>query len=388
MLKNFLKKALRKTLLKQSKHDYKDHLYILLLAGGGGTRLWPLSRNKTPKQFLKLFGNDTLFQITAKRFREILPWSRIYVVTVSDEYRDEIIREVPQIPKENIIVEPARRDTAPAHGIGAVYIYKKDPKAVIVTESADKLVLPVARYLSILKKAARIAYDEGSLVAVGIEPRYPHTGFGYIKRGKLITKIKSAPYYKLDKFVEKPDLANAKKYLASRNYYWNAGEYVWRADAIISAIEKYAPEVASHLNEIKGAIGSKQEKAVIEREYKKMPKISIDYAVSEKSDDFVVIEGDFNWSDIGDWKEVWENKKKDARGNVLIKGEKGGSGVINIDASDTLIQTNGRFVAILGVDNVVVVDTEDALLIASKSRAQNVKKVVEKLKKDGRKDLL
>lgn len=375
-------------MFSSSDKDYEEHLYALILAGGGGTRLWPKSREKTPKQFLKLFGKETLTQLTAKRFSEILPWDKIYVVTVSKEYKNEIIAEVPKIPKENIIVEPARRDTAPAHGIGAAYIYKKDPNAVIVTESADRLVKPISRYLTILKTAARVAYDDKLLVAMGVEPQYPHTGYGYIKRGREWVKHKNISFYKLDKFVEKPDLELAKKYVASHSYYWNAGQFVWRADEILKAIKKYAPEISNRLDKISESFGTSSEKEVIEAEYSKMPKISIDYAVAEKADNFVVVEGDFFWTDIGDWKEVWENLSKDEDGNVVIDGDEPGGEIISFDTSDAIIHKDGRMIAVVGVDNIVVIDTKDVLLVVSKSKAQSVKKVVEKLKEDGRKELL
>lgn len=371
-----------------SSGDYKDHLYALILAGGGGTRLWPRSLEKQPKQFLKLFGKQTLTQITAQRFSKILPWGKIYCVTVSNDYKKEIQKEVPRFLPENIIVEPARRETAPAHGIGALYIFNKDPEAVIVTEAADRLVEPVSRYLSILKSAARLAFEEKFLITVGVKPKYPHTGLGHIKKGKLYKKDKDIDFYKSDKFVEKPPLSLAKRYTSSGKYYWNAGQFVWRADTLLDALKRHAPKVFSNLEKIKTALGTSDEKEVIQKSYKLMPKVSIDYAVAEKSGNFLVVEGDFFWTDIGDWKEVWNNLPKDDMGNVLIDGNSPGGEVINIDTSDALIHTDGRLIAVIDVDNVVIVDTKEALLICSKSRAQNVKKVVEILKEQKRTELL
>lgn len=368
--------------------SYKNHLYAVILAGGGGTRLWPKSLNKTPKQFLKLFNNRTLTQVTAERFSKILPWEKIYCVTVSNEYKDEIKKEIPQFVSENIIVEPARRETGPAHGLGATYIYKKDPNAVIMTEAADRLVNPVRRYLEILQKSAKVAYEERVMIALGVKPRFAHVGLGHIKRGKLISKLGSVKFYKLDKFVEKPPLAVAKRYTKSGNYYWNAGEFVWRADVLLEELMKYEPTVGKNLGVIADAIGSKSEEKIIEREYKSMPKIAIDYAVAEKSNKFYVVEGDFHWTDIGDWKEVWNNLPQDDMGNVIIDGDEPGGKVYNIDTSDALIHTDGRPIAIIDVDNVVVVDTNKALLICSKSRAQNVKKIVNILKEEGEEELL
>ncbi len=359
---------------------HKEHLYALILAGGGGTRLWPKSTNKTPKQFLKMFEGKTLMQITYKRFRKILPREKIYCVTVSNAYKKEILNELPSFLSDNIIVEPARRETGPAHGLGAAYIYKKDPDAVIVTEAADRLVKPVPTYLKTLKAAAKVAYEDRVLIAIGVEARYPHTGLGHIKRGIKIKEVNGINFFKLDKFVEKPPLILAKKYTASPNYYWNAGQFVWRADTLLNSLATHAPKIKSNLDDISLAFGTKNEKQELKKAYKKMPKIAIDYAIAEKEKNMVVAVADFFWTDIGDWKEVWENSKKDHLGNVIIDGNEPGGEIINIDTSDALIHTNGRLIAVIDVDNIIVIDTNDALLVCSKSKAQNVKQIVNRLK--------
>lgn len=352
------------------------------MAGGGGTRLWPKSRNKTPKQFLPLFfENQTLTQLTFERFKRIIPVEKIYCVTVSKAYKKEIIKEIPEFKKENIIVEPARRETGPAHALGAYVIYKKDSDAVIITESADRLVKPVGRYLQVLKAAAQVAYTQKKLVALGVTPKYPHTGLGHIKKGEKHTVISDIHFFKLDKFVEKPPLKLAQKYTDSGDYLWNAGEFVWRADVLLEEIKKHAPKIYKNLEKIKNI-------KRINKIYKDMPKISIDYAIVEKSTDFVVVHGDFSWTDIGDWKEVWANSKKDNMGNVIMDGDAPGGDIINIDTSDALIHKNGRMIAVVDVDNIIIVDTPDALLICSKSKAQNVKKVVQALREKKLENLL
>ena len=364
-------------------------MYALILAGGGGTRLWPRSRNKTPKQFLKLFGKDTLTQMTVARLNQIIPWERIYIVTVSEAYKKEIIKEIPKFVVNNIIVEPARRETGPAHGIGATYIYKEDPDAVIVTESADRIVKPLQRYLKIMSSAAKVAYETKKLVAMGVEARYPNIGYGHIKRGKKWkTESGNVDFYELEKFVEKPPLNLAKKYTSSGNYYWNAGQFVWRADSLLESFKVHQPKISKSLESISKAIGTKKEGKTVLKEYKSMEKISIDYAIAEKDKNFVVVEGDFFWTDIGDWREVWANSKKDDKSNVIIDGDEPGGEIINIDTTDALIHKNGRLIAVVDVDNLIVIDTKDALLITSKSKAQNVKKVVNLLKEKGQKELL
>jgi mannose-1-phosphate guanylyltransferase len=368
--------------------SFQEHLYVLILAGGGGTRLWPRSVEKTPKQFLRLFGKNTLFQNTAYRLRKLVDWNRIFCVTVSEEYKKEILKEVKEFIPENIIVEPARRETAPAHGLGALHIYKKDPEAVIVTEAADRLVKPVRLYLKTLKAAAKYAFENKKMITIGIKPTYPHTGYGYIRKGEKMALVDGVRFFKLKKFVEKPPLELAEKYVSSGEYFWNAGQFVWRADTLLSAIRKYEPVIAKNLDDIGNILGTKKEKELLGVVYEKMPKISIDYAVAERDRNFVVIQSDFYWSDIGDWKEVWENSPKDSFGNVIIDGDEDGGEVINIDTSDALVHTDGRMIALIDVDNIVIIDTPKALLVCAKSKAQNVKKIVEELKEKGKKDLL
>lgn len=368
--------------------NYQKHIYALVLAGGGGTRLWPKSRNKTPKQFLPLFDGKTLTQITVKRLREKFDWERIFVVTVSEAYKKELLKEVPKLHPENIIVEPARRDTGPAHGLGAMYIYKKDPDAVIVTESADRMVSPVPTYLKTLDRAAKVAYEEKKLIAMGVEPRYANPGYGHIKRGKKIKDVDGIKFFELEEFVEKPPLEKAKKFTESGEYYWNAGQFVWRADSLLESLGKHAPEIKKELDKIKKVLGTKKEDSVVKASYEAMEKISIDYAVAEKEKNFLVVAGEFKWSDIGDWKEVWSHLPQDKEGNVIIDGDVEGGEVMNYGTQDALVHTDGRLIAIVDVDDIVIVDTEDALLVVSKSAAQNVKKIVNQLKEGKKKEYL
>lgn len=371
-----------------TSYVYRQHLYGLIMAGGGGTRLWPLSREATPKQFLKMFGTETLVEITAKRFSSFLPWDKIYVSTSSIQYKKNITKLLPRLPKDNVIVEPTRKDSGPAYSLGAMKIFSRDPDAVIVNEASDHFIDPLSEFKKTVYSAANIAYKENVMIAIGIAPTYPHTGMGHMKIGKKYTVSEHKNVYKLDKFVEKPKLEIAKRYTASGKYLWNAALWVWRADSLISAIEKHAPDIYAPLFKIGKAIGTRDEQKVITKEFMKMPKIAIDYAIAEKANNFLMLVGEFHWTDIGDWNEVWKNLPKDETGSVVIGDPDKKAEIISIDTSDTLIHRNGRTIAVIDVDNIVIVDTEDALLVCSKSKAQSVKQIVEKLKEKNRKDLL
>lgn len=359
-----------------------------MIVGGGGTRLWPVSKQSSPKQFLKLFNNQTLTQITSYRFHKILDWDHIFAVTTSEEYKKEILREVPEFVKENIIVEPMKRNTAAAHALGAIYISKQDPKAVILNETADHLVDPQREYLKNLFSAGEAVYQKDVLLAIGIKPTYPNVGYGYIKLGEKQSESGGKHIFKLDSFREKPDLETAKKYLADGKYFWNGGQYVWSAQSFLYALKKHAPEIFVGIEKIGDSIGSNDEKKTISNVYEKLPDVSVDYAVSEKADNFITMIADYGWTDIGDWKEVWENSPKDHSGNVIITDSDSGGEVMNIDTTDALIHSDGRLIAAIDVDNLIVVDTKDVLLVCSKSHAQSVKKIVEKLKAENRKELL
>lgn len=327
-------------------------------------------------------------EITGERLGKMLPWEKIFVVTTTKPYGDEIKKLLPKVPVENVLVEPERKDSAAAHALGAIYILGKDPEAVIVNAASDHFVSPQLNYEKTMFAASKFAFETKSLVAIGIKPLYPHIGMGYLKRGKKIGNSEGRYVFALEKFIEKPPLEIAKKYTESGEYFWNACHYVWRADTFLGEVEKYAKVLSDGIKIIQGHLGSANEKEVVAGEYKKFEKISVDYAISEKSKNFCMIVADYSWTDIGDWNEVWKNLSKDVDGNVIISGEEVGGKVINIDTTDALIHTDGRLIAVVDVDNLIIVDTKEALLVCSKSHAQSVKKIVEKLRESKRKELL
>jgi mannose-1-phosphate guanylyltransferase len=365
--------------LKMRKDSLTKHLYALVICGGGGTRLWPRSRNKTPKQFSRLFGKETLYQKTVKRLRGLVPSDKIYVVTTSKQYASEIKKETPNIPSKNIFWEPTRRNTAIACGLGTLIIYKRDPQAVIMNFWADHLVEKEDVFRKVEKIAAAIAFEKRTLVAIGIKPKWAHTGLGYIKAGDVFKKINGVSVCKLEKFIEKPDQKTAEKFLESGDYYWNSGMYVWQAEFFLGSLEQYAPETFVALEKIRNAIGKKEFLKAMKIAYEGAPDISVDVAVSEKIKNAFVIPADFGWNDVGDWSIIYELASKDRDGNAIIKfGQKGE--FIGLEARNNLIQFDDQLIAAIGVEDLIIVDTTDVILICRKKDAQKVKELVNLLK--------
>lgn len=353
----------------------RDHLYVLILAGGGGTRLWPMSRENTPKQFIRIFGGKSLFGLTLERALKITSPSRVFVST-SAKYVKVVRDEAPDVPHENIIGEPMRRDTALAQGVAALYIRHKDPEAVIVNLASDHLITPTSIFVKQIHTAAIIAYQANEFVTIGIKPRFPHTGMGHIKATHKHPNFEDALVG--TKFVEKPPLPLAQKYTDSGEYYWNANLYVWKASLFLDLLKKHSPKSVAFFPKLESVLGTSDENSVLQHLYQMAPSISIDYAVSEKMHKFVCIPGQFNWTDVGDWKEVWNNLPQDSLGNVI--GGSQTSDYIGIDSENNLLFLNKKLVATVGLRNMIVIDTPDALLICPKDSAQAVKKTVEMLK--------
>ncbi len=356
--------------------EVQKHLYVLILAGGGGTRLWPMSRNDKPKQFAKLFSGKSLFEITLERAQKLTTKSKIFVST-SSKYISQIKKLAPMIPHENIISEPMRRDTAMAHGLGALYIYNRDPEAVIANFASDHLISPMSTFVSTLNKAADAAFIYDYVVTVGLKPRYAHTGLGHIKAHKQLEE--KAGLLVGEKFVEKPDLSTAKKYTDSRQYYWNADICVYKARLFLDLLKKHSPKTCAMYPKIVKAMQEGDEKSAISLAFQMAPSISIDYAIWEKLTKFICVPASFNWTDVGDWQEVWKNLPHDKLGNV-IAGPNGNGQYIGEDSSNNLIFLDKPLIATVGIKDMVIVETEDALLICPKDDSQSVKKIVEMLK--------
>lgn len=364
----------------------KEHLYVLILCGGGGTRLWPRSRQKTPKQFLaNLFGQASLFTQTVERAQWLTSNEKIFVITLSD-YVDEVFSQGKVISPRNVIAEPQGKNTALAMGVGAAYIKKIDPQAIIVNFASDHVIEGKELFISQMSIAAKAALLGNYLITVGIKPKFPHPGLGYIEVGGRI-KGMLKNILKVTSFKEKPDLQTAERFLKTGRYYWNANLYVWSVKAIWSAFAKCSPQIFEFIKTVFENLGTQGERKILEEVYQKAENIQIDYAISEKADNLLLVPATFTWSDIGDWKVIYDFKKKDKQRNVIETfGEKGLC--LAIDSKNCLVESEKHLVATVGVSNLIVVETEDSVLVCSKEKAQDVKKIVALLKEKGKKEYL
>lgn len=345
--------------------------HALILAGGDGTRLWPVSRKNSPKQIGPFLDSQTLLQKTYQRIKKIFPENQIWLACNIDHCAI-IKKQLPSFSIDNFSLESEKKNTAAAIGLATLKIYQRDSDAVFVIINSDAWIKDEKEYLRILKLAEKInqKYPDYTL-SIGVKPNYPEIGYGYIKIGKLAEKIGKDKIYQVEKFVEKPNLATAKKYVKNKRYFWNPTLFVWRADYLLSLYQKYQPKIYQGLAKIRHALNSKDENKVIVREFEKMPSISIDYGIIEKTKKMLCVPVDFGWTDIGNWKAVK---------NVLNSGKKNiATGkYISVDSKNNLIY-NKKLVATIGVKNMIIVETEGAILICPDDRAQEVKKIVEKL---------
>jgi len=325
----------------------------------------------------------TMLQDTCDRIRPLVPPDRLYVVA-AESYRTLVREQLPDMPPGNFLGEPLGRGTAPAIGLAAVHIRRKDPDAVMMILPADHIVLDVEAYRRALAAAAAHARG-GYLVTLGIQPRGPETGYGYIERGRLLPRADGGVAYRVARFVEKPDRPTAERFLASGRFYWNGGIFVCRACDMLSEIERLLPDLARALAEVEGALDEGHAADTIARLWPDVPNITIDYGVMERAERVAVVPLDAGWSDVGTWSSLSEVLPSDAAGNVVLQGDH-----VAVDTSGTVVYSHRpeRVIATIGLHDFVVVDTGDALLVCPKDRAQDVKKVVEILKQHGRQALL
>ncbi len=356
-------------------------MFAVIMAGGKGSRFWPRSREKMPKHLLDIQGERTIIRETVDRIRPLVPPERTLIVT-GRSHAAELIRQLPEIPAENILIEPVGRNTAPCIGLAALHIRKRFPDAVMLVLPSDHRIGDEITFRKVLAAAGRIAAEGNSLITIGIRPTGPETGYGYIEQGDPFPSGEKEAIHRVRSIREKPPLEQAREFLRRGSFLWNSGMFVWKASTILGAIEKFLPELHAGLLRIREALGAEREEEIVGEVYSAQKAVSIDYGVMEKAENVLVVSRDFDWSDLGSWDALWEVSEKDENGNA-VRGS-----WIGIDAFDSLVHSPGKMVALVGVRDLLVVETDDALLVCRRGRSQDVRKVVEALEKDGRKRYL
>lgn len=348
----------------------------VIMAGGRGERFWPRSRIAEPKQFLNLIGNKSMLQLTVERVEALFGISNTYIVA-GTEFKDIILKQIPHLPEDNIIIEPFGRDTAAAIGLAALVLKQKKPRAEMIVLPADHYIRDVVRFQKVLRSAVIAAGQGEDIVTLGITPNRPETGYGYIRVGEMFDSFDGIPANRVVRFLEKPDYTHALEFLSSGDYLWNSGMFIWRVDLISELIETHTPQLAEGLKKIEKAFGTGHYCRILEEVYSELPRVSVDYGILERAENVLVMRGDFGWDDIGSWRALERYSDKDSNGNILE-----GKGVI-LDTKNTYVYSHDKTVAVLGVENLIVVNDNDSLLICHRSRAQEIKKVVQALRNKG-----
>lgn len=359
--------------------------YAVIMAGGIGTRFWPKGTAKIPKQFLKIANeSETLIQQAYKRLEGLFYDSKIFVVT-NIQYKNEVKKQLPKIPEDNIICEPIGRNTAPCIGLSCLFINQFEPKANVLVVAADHLIDNVDEFHRIVKSGLKFVNDNGGIVTLGINPTHPETGYGYIQYD-IDNKTEVEPensdnvtenIFKVKTFAEKPNLEMAKTFLASGDFLWNSGMFIFRTDTMIEEIKRFMPELDESLERLSKSILSNDFPKQLEDEYYKLKSISIDYGVMEKSNDVYIIRSDFGWNDVGAWDEVYNIKEKNADGNVT-QGR-----TVTINTKNCLIINDQKIIATVGVEDLIIINTDNGLLVCKRGEAQSVKEVVDYLRRKG-----
>ncbi|MBI5371059.1 MAG: mannose-1-phosphate guanylyltransferase [Sphingobacteriales bacterium] len=351
------------------------HHYVAIMAGGIGSRFWPMSRTNYPKQFLDVLGTGkTLIQQTFERYTKLVPKENIYVVT-ADEYVSIVKKQLPDIPEANVLSEPSRKNTAPCIAYIAFKLIQKDPKALMIAAPADHLIIDTGEFLATAKRAFEFVDHINALVTIGIKPSYPNTGYGYIQHD---TAEAAPEVYKVKTFTEKPNTELARAFIASGDFLWNAGIFTWKVKNVLAAFEKHLPEVYEVFAAEKDHFNTDGEQEATARIYPQCTNISIDFGVMEKADNVYVIPASFSWSDLGTWHSAWENMEKDYWGNAVA-----GKKVMVMDAKNCMVHVpDNKLVVLQGLEEFILVDTKDVLLVCKKEKEQEIKEYVAEVKRN------
>lgn len=356
-------------------------MFGVIMAGGKGTRFWPLSREVLPKQYLKIVGKESLIQLTIKRLKPLIPIKNILIISNKNQ-KKEIKKHLPFLPEENLIFEPVSKNTAPCIGLAALYLKERDPNGIMAVFPSDHMIQNQKNFLSALSLAVEIAKKGDYMITLGIKPKRAETGYGYIHYDKKLAKIEKSNVYSVLKFTEKPGKKKAERFLKEGSHLWNAGIFVFSINTILRMFKKHLPEIYQSLLPLQNYFNTPKEKMAIARAYSKIKEISIDYGIMEKANNVLVIPCDFPWNDVGSWNSLKEILSKDKSQNVIIGKH------IGLRTKDTIIYSPDKLVATVGLDNLIIVETKDTLLVCHKDNAQDIKKITELLSKKGKKRYL
>ncbi|MBI3004075.1 MAG: NTP transferase domain-containing protein [Ignavibacteriales bacterium] len=354
-----------------------SHIYAVIMAGGVGSRFWPRSRERSPKQLIEIFGSGTMIQNTVNRIQSLVPAMNTFVVT-NRLQEEAIYRQLPFLPKENVLVEPVGRNTAPCIGLAALWVRQIDPDGVMLVLPADHLITKPDEFLRIVQLAAKIAQETESLLTIGIKPTHPETGYGYIQfddEEHAHNTYHRDGVYRVKTFAEKPNIETAQKFLQSGDFLWNSGMFVWKASSILKEIQVHMPDLHEQLVALEPKLRTPEYSSSLEHVYGIIRSISIDYGIMEKAGNVFVVLGDFGWSDVGSWDEVFRLTNPDQDGNA-IKGH-----ALLKDAKANYIDAGSKFVGVIGVEDLIIISTDDAVLICKKGRSQDVKEIVDYLRR-------
>jgi len=356
-------------------------MYAVIMAGGVGKRFWPRSRKEKPKQFLSILDSKTMIQETVSRLYPVIPKNKIYYL-LNPQQKPQLVKQIPKIKNENIILEPFGKNTAPCIGLAAIHLKHFDPDAVMVVLPSDHIIKDKKTFQKALKIGKEIAQDSNGLVTIGITPDRPSTGYGYIQHAEKVSKINGISVFKVKTFAEKPNKETALLFLESGDFVWNSGMFIWKASTILQEIKNHIPELYIGLEKLANYIGKKIYQQQLEKFYKQIRSISIDYGVMEKAENVFVIKCDFGWNDIGSWDEVYKLSTKDKKGNAII-----GKGIA-FESKNCFIHSDDELVAVVDMENIVVVKAENAILICPRDKTQRVKELVETIQRKKMNDYL
>lgn len=352
--------------------------YAVIMAGGVGSRFWPRSKQDKPKHLLNIFGESTLLQDTVARIEGLIPKDNTYIIT-NDTQKPRVVEQAAGIPVENILSEPFGKNTAACIGFASAVIKRKDPEAVTVVLPSDHFIQNVELFQETLKKGIRYANELNGLVTIGMKPTKPETGYGYIQ---IDEKRDTNGVTKALTYAEKPNFSTAQRFVNSGDFLWNSGIFIWRVDVILEEIKKHMSDLFDSITEIEKALGDEKFQSKLKTIYGQIRRISIDYGLMEKSENVYIMKGEFDWIDAGSWDAIYELSVKDSEGNAKV-GE-----IYTEETFDSYVFTPKKFTAVIGVENLIVIETDDSLLICDRNNAQNVKHVIDYLKMKNRTDLL